>query len=192
MDDELRSRLESFLKPLFQDLDGVSRVEDVERIARIARVIHGRDDRDLELLLLFHALARWLDKVGNLSRTLLAVPGLSEEELRRAAASIRRLDTPSTDVERSVAAAILIDRSGVHGLAQRFAAGRREGHTVLDVVREALADSWVPEWVPVKARPLLEERLESRRNVCAALLEELGVRGSGLAARTPYQGTSSS
>ena len=47
-----------------------------------------------------------------------------------------------------VAAAILIDRSGVRGLAQRFASARREGHSVVDVVREALADSWVPEWVP--------------------------------------------
>jgi hypothetical protein len=173
VDAELRSRLESFLKPLFQDLDGVSRFDEHERIAQIARTIHGKHDRDLELLLLFHGLGRWLDKIGNLSRTLLAVPGLDESELRRTAASIRRLETPQSDAERSVAAAILIDRSGVHGLARRFAAARREGHDIADVVREALADSWVPEWTPDAARPLLEARFEARRAVCAAILEEL-------------------
>ncbi len=173
MDAEVRSRLESFLKPLLQDVDGGSRAGEVERIARIARTIHGRDDPDLDLLLLFHPLGRWLEKVGNLSRTLLAVGGLDEADLRRTAASIRRLEAPVTDVERSVAAAILIDRSGVHGLAQRFATARREGHTILDVVREALAESWVPEWVPATARPLLEERFEARRTFCGAILEEI-------------------
>jgi hypothetical protein len=179
VDAELRSRLESFLKPLLQDVDGVSRAGEVERIACIARTIHGHDDPDLDLLLLFHPLGRWLEKVGNLSRTLLAVGGLDEAGLRRTAASIRRLDAPVTDVERSVAAAILIDRSGVHGLAQRFATARREGHTILDVVREALAESWVPEWVPAAARPLLEERVDARRAVCAAILEELRMKDEG-------------
>lgn len=176
MDEQLRSRLESFLRPLYQDVDGVSRWEAVERIARIARTIHGRDDRELELLLLFHGLGGWLKKVGNLSRTMLAAGGLDEAELRRTAASIRRLDAPVSEVERTVAAAILIDRSGVHGLARRFAGARREGHSVIDVVREALAESWVPEWVPAAARPMLEERFEARRRVCAAILEEVGIR----------------
>lgn len=165
--------LEAFLKPLYQEVDGVSRFDEIERIARIARAIHGETNRELELLALFHGLGNWLDKVGNLSRTLLAVPGLDEDELRRTAVSIRRLEAPVTDVERSVAAAALIDRSGVRGLAQRFAAARREGHSVIDVVREALADSWIPEWLPEKARPMLEARLEARRAFCRAILDEL-------------------
>jgi hypothetical protein len=164
--------LEEFLKPLYQEVDGVSRFDEIERIARIARAIHGDTNHELELLVLFHGLGKWLEKVGNLSRTMLAVPGLDEGELRRTAASIRRLDMPGTDVERSVAAAVLIDRSGVRGLAQRFAAARREGHTVIDVVREALAESWIPEWLPERARPVLEARLEARRAVCRAILEE--------------------
>jgi hypothetical protein len=164
--------LEEFLKPLYQEVDGVSRFDEIERIARMARMIHGDTSRDLELLVLFHGLGGWLDKVGNLSRTILAVPGLDEGEMRRAAASIRRLDAPESAVERAVAAAILIDRSGVRGLAQRFAAARREGHTVIDVVREALAESWIPEWLPEKARPLLEARFEARRAFCRAILEE--------------------
>jgi len=43
-------------------------------------------------------------------------------------------------------------------------------------VREALADSWVPEWMPEGGRAMLEERLKTRREFCAAILEELGVR----------------
>src|SRR5207247_8699603 len=71
MDDALRQRLEHFLRPLYQDLDGVSRFEDLERVARIARRLYPRDDRAFELLLLFHGLGRWLEKIGNLSRTTL-------------------------------------------------------------------------------------------------------------------------
>lgn len=174
MDADLRQRLATFLMPLYQDVDGVSRFDEIERIARIARTIQKEENRDLELLLLFHGLGRWLEKVGNLSRILLAVSGLEEAELRHTAASIRRLGAPVSAIERVVAAAILIDRSGVRGLAQRFAAARREGHSILDVVREALADSWIPEWVPAAAGPLLEARLETRRTFCRAILGEMG------------------
>ena len=174
VDGDLRGRLESFLRPLYQDLDGVSRFEEIERIATIARRIYPNPDPDFELLLLFHGLGKWLDKVGNLTRTVLSVgAGLGEPELRRTAASIRRLAKPETDAERAVAAALLIDQSGVRGLAQRFASARREGHSVVDVVREALAESWVPDWVPENARPMLEERLDRRRDFCAAVLEEI-------------------
>ena len=173
-----RPRLESFLRPLYLDLDGVSRFEDVLRVERLARRIHRPDtpaeERAMTLLILFQGLGKWLEKVGNLSRTSLALPDLGEAELRRTAAAIARLDAPETPVERSVAAALLIDRAGVRGLALRFAAARREGHSVSDVVREALAESWVPEWVPAEARPLLERRLETRRRFCQAILEELG------------------
>jgi hypothetical protein len=176
LDTDLRTRLESFLKPLYQDLDGVSRVEDVQRVERIARAIYDAHDRHYTLLLLFQGLGTWLDKVGNVSRTVLAVGELEEAELRRTAASIRRLPVPVTEAERAVAAALLVDAGGVRGLAVRFAAARREGHSVLDVVHEALADSWVPEWVPETARPMLEERLERRREFCRIVLEEMGER----------------
>ena len=172
MDAQSRSRLESFLRPLYQDLDGISRWDEVERIARIAHAIDTRHDEALELLLLFQGLGRWLEKVGNVSRTTLTA-GVDETDLRRTAASIRNLGSPETEAERIVAAAILIDRSGVRGLAQRFAAARREGRSIIDVVREALAESWVPDWVPDGARPMLEERLERRREFCAAILSEL-------------------
>jgi hypothetical protein len=182
VDATIRSRLESFLKPLYQGVDGVSRWDEVERIAAIAHTIDSRDDDSLELLLLFHGLGRWLGKVGNVSRTMLAA-GVHEDLLRRTAASIRRLDAPEGEIERTVAAAILIDRSGVRGLAERFAAARREGHSVVDVVREALAESWVPDWVPAAARQLLERRLDARRAFCAAILDELGIRDSGFGSR---------
>ena len=172
-------QLESFVRPLYQDLDGVSRFDEIERIATIARRLHAPRDpessRHFDLLLLFHGLGKWLDKVGNLSRTVLAVDGLSEGELRRTAASIARLDAPQSEEERAVAAAILIDRGGVRGLAQRFATARREGHSVIDVVREAVADAWVPEWVPEGAREWLRRRHESRREFCAAILAELSL-----------------
>jgi hypothetical protein len=166
-----------FVRPLYQDLDGVSRFDEIHRIARIARRLYhppnARDERAFELLLLFHGLAKWLEKVGNISRTALAVPDLSEDDLRRTAAAASRLSDPQSDLERAVAAAILIDGAGVRGLAQSIAAARREGHTLTDVIREAVADCWIPDWLPASARPLLEKRFETRKRFCEALLEEL-------------------
>ena len=173
VDAELRARLVSFLRPLYQDLDGVSRFEDVERIAAIAYQVHPDPDLAFDLLILFHGLGKWLDKVGTISRAVLTVRGLEESDLRRTAQSIRRLDAPETEAERAVAAAILIDESGVRGLAQRFASARREGHSIVDVVREALAASWIPDWVPPSARAMLEARLDARIAFCRAILGEM-------------------
>jgi hypothetical protein len=176
MDDSTRKRLEAFLLPLYQDLDGVSRFSDVERISRIARRIHTpRDPSSFERLLLFQGLGKWLDKVGNVSRTALAVGGVSEDDLWRTADSLRRLERPQSEDERAVASAILIDGAGVRGLAQRVSSARREGRSLLDVIREELAGAWVPEWIPEPARPWLERRITRKQRVCRELLEELNV-----------------
>jgi len=170
--------LQSFLRPLYQDLDGASRFDDVERVAAIARrlyvPVNDADARAFELLLLFHGLGRWLEKVGNLSRAVLTT-GLSESELRATAASIRRIDDPSTDSERAVAAALLIDAAGVRGFAERLSRSRREGSSVQDVVRNTLAEVVVPAWVPSNAREWLAKRYEARREVCRRILAEIAL-----------------
>jgi len=162
----------AYLRPLYQDLDGVSRMDDVERIARIARQLYDvDDDADFELLLLFHRLGNWLEKVGNLTRTSLAT-GISEARLHRVAASIRRLDDPQSDAERAVAAAAIIDAAGVRGLAERLTRARREGLTIDDVARAELHEVAVPEWFSAKARVMLMERTEARHEVCRQILGE--------------------
>lgn len=170
-------RLLTFLRPLYQDLDGISRLDDIERVTRLARRIYEPatpiDAGAFELLLAFHGLGKWLDRVGNISRTVLVTGVITEEQLRRTASSIRRLETPVTLYERAVAGARLIDSSGVRGLAQRFGTARREGQSLLDVVREAVADGWIPEWMPPAGVGLLEKRLEARRRFCSEILEEL-------------------
>lgn len=171
--------LATFLRPLYQDLDGVSRLDEVERIAKIARRLYTpqtqEEKRAFELLLAFHRLGKWLEKVGNISRTVLAVNGVPEAELRRTAASIARLDEPVSDAERAVAAAVLIDGAGVRGLAEHFARARREGSSQMDVLRNVLSDVFVPEWLPEAAREWLYARREARREVCKRLLEELSL-----------------
>lgn len=170
--------LHSFLRPLYQDLDGASRFDDVERVAAIARRLYApatdAEARTFELLLLFHGLGRWLEKVGNLSRAVLTT-GIPEGELHAIAASIRRLDDPSTDAERAVAAALLIDRAGVRGFAERLARSRREGNSVQDVVRNALAETIEPAWLPDSARAWLTSRHEARREVCRRILAEIAL-----------------
>ena len=165
------TRIEAFVRPLYQDLDGVSRFDAVERVAAIARRLHD-PSREMELLLLFQGLGGWLDKVGNLSRTALAT-GLEEAELRRIVASVKRLDAPMTAAERAVAAAIAIDNAGVRGLAERLARSRREGSSVADVAREELRHRDMPSWMPLQAVLWLGRRLEARRRVCEEILAEL-------------------
>ncbi|HEV7920255.1 MAG TPA: hypothetical protein VGR02_05635 [Thermoanaerobaculia bacterium] len=162
-------RLDAFLRPLYQDLDGVSRLDEAERVARIARRL-APPSRELELLLRFQVLGSWLEKVGNLSRVVLTVPEVSESELRRVAASIRRLDAPATEVERAVAAAVLIDGAGVRGLAERFGRARREGSSPLDVAREE--EPPIPTWMSDDARAMLLERRAKRAAFCQAILDE--------------------
>jgi hypothetical protein len=164
-------RLAAFLRPLYQDLDGVSRMEEVERIGRIARRLHPSDDEDFELLLAFHRLGHWIEKVGNLTRTALAT-GVSEAALHRVAASIRNLDAPRNDAERAVAAAAIIDAAGVRGLAERLGRARREGMSVEEVARAELREVELPQWFPAEARAMLAERLEARHEVCRQILAE--------------------
>jgi hypothetical protein len=161
----------AFLRPLYQDLDGVSRLDEVERIARIARRLHEAGGDDFELLLAFHRLGNWLDKVGNLSRTALTT-GISEAALHRTADAIRHLGAPRDDAEEAVAAAVLIDGAGVRGLAERLTRARREGLTVDDVARAGLREVEVPEWFSAQARILFLERAEARRDVCRRILGE--------------------
>jgi hypothetical protein len=169
-------RLLDFVRPLLQDLDGVSRLGEVERVARIARRLYTpaspADARAFALLLLFHRLGHWLGKVGNLTRTALAT-GIAEAELHRLLASIRRLqDVPQSDAECAAAAAIAIDAAGVRGLAERLARARREGMSVEDVARDELRDLEIPQWFPAEGRAMLMERNELRRDMCRRILEE--------------------
>ena len=160
--------LESFLKPLYQDLDGVSRFDDVERIGAIARRLT-TPSRELELLILFHALPGWLDKLGNRSRTVLTCD-VSESELHKTAASLKRLDHPVTDAERALASAIAIDNAGIYGLARELSRARREGRTIEEVAREVVT---APEWMSDEAREMFEERAAKRREMCRELLREV-------------------
>ena len=177
MQSELRRQLESYLRPLYQDLDGANRMAEVERIGSIARRIHpaGADDRHFELLLLFHGLGRWLEKIGNVTRTVLAVPGIAEEELRAVMRSIRRFEAPESEAERAIAAAILIDSSGVRGLADSISRSRREGSSLTDVLRSALSDVREPEWLAPNALSWLRRRRVARRDMCRAILDELSL-----------------
>jgi len=163
--------LESFVRPLYQDLDGATRFDAVERVGHIARRLH-EPTRELELLLLFQGLGSWLEKVGNLSRTSLTA-GIGEAELRRVAASVRRLEAPVTGVERAVAAAIAIDNAGVRGLADRLARSRREGISVEDVARAELRTPEMPSWMPLQAVLWMGERIAARRRMCEAILLEM-------------------
>ncbi len=176
MNSSLRERLEAFLRPHYQDLDGVSRFDDVLRIARIARAIHqprtGEETAAFERLLLFHLLGGWLEKIGNLSRLSLAVGELAESDLRATGASIRRLHAPQTCCEQAVAAAVVIDRAGVRGAAERISRARREGLSLSEVARDEETLRSPPEWMTPEAREMFAARQRRRTEFCRAILDE--------------------
>lgn len=177
MDQTLRDRILFLVKPLYQDLDGVSRFTEVDRISAIARRLYDPSDpatrRHFELLLLFQGLGKWLEKARNLSRASLAVPEVSEEELLRVAAAVRRLEAPTTDAERAIYAARLVDQAGLRGLADRFAQARREGLSIRDVAVED--DEPIPEDLPPLAVEWIRRRRDARRQFQERLLSEISL-----------------
>jgi superfamily I DNA/RNA helicase len=181
VDSETRTALERFIKPLYQDLDGVSRLDEVDRISAIARRLHQppspADARRFELLLLTQRLGSWLKRVGNLSRIVLGSAGrVSEQEMRDVASLLQTLDRPSDAGAIALAAAIRIDEAGVRGLATRIAQARREGSSPADVARTEIAEDLPDlEWMPEAAQTWLKQRLERRRAVCRSILEEMSL-----------------
>jgi hypothetical protein len=172
MEDRQQQTLEMFLRPLYQDLDGGTRFDDVRRIGELARRLTA-PTRDLELLILFHGLGHWLEKLGNLSRTLLTLPEVvTELDLRRTAASIRRLESPESEAERAVAAAIAVDQAGLRGFAERMARSRREGSTPADVARASLLPTTIASWMPLQAVVWINERQRARQEVSQRILDE--------------------
>ena len=117
---------------------------------------------------------RWLEKVGNLSRAVLTT-GLSESScVRRRPRSAGSRD-PSTNAERAVAAALLIDRAGVRGFAERLSRSRREGNSV----QEWSATRWRRRSCRIGCRPPRgsgwRSDMKARREVCRGILAELAL-----------------
>lgn len=179
MDPALRQRVESFIQPLSQDLDGISRVGDILRLEEIARRLYrpesAEDEHHFTLLVLFSRLEKWLGRMGSISRAALAIgTGVSESDLRRVHESLGHLERPRTPAERAVASAQLIDAAGIGGLATRLAAARREGLTAREVAEEELGSPVpLPDWLDVSARDWIEGRDRARREVCHRLMDEL-------------------
>ena len=77
-DSHLMTELITFLRPLYQELDGASRLDTVERLGAIARRL-APPSPELELLIFFHPLGNWLDKVGNVSRAVLTLRNVAAD-----------------------------------------------------------------------------------------------------------------
>ena len=175
---DLLTRIESFLKPLYQDLDGGSRLEEALRIGEIAATLYHpqteTERRHFDVLILFQRLGKWLDKPRNFSRAVLVLePTITTMELRRAARVLSSLENPTEAAAIALAAAAIIDAAGLRGLAEDFASARREGTTALEIAAGSLAhDEPLPEWFPEQGHTLIDQRRQRRREVCRMLLDE--------------------
>jgi hypothetical protein len=135
MDDDIRRRLEQYVKPLYAGLDGVQTFDRIDRLQGHLTALGagGEDspvDRDLlELLLLLHGV---VDRLGSLAaggRLDLFLKGLGlQDELTRAVrAGLGRLhDDPRRPEEELLHDALLLEAAGVAAAVERLmAAGKK-------------------------------------------------------------------
>jgi len=137
MDDDLRRRLEQYVKPLYAGLDGVQTFDRVDRLrGHLAALRAGPagpptavDDVLLELLLLLHGV---VDRLGSLAPggrldLFLRSVGLPEELARAARTGLGRFrEEPRRAEEELLHDALLLDTAGVVPAVERLmAAGKK-------------------------------------------------------------------
>jgi hypothetical protein len=133
--DDVRRRLEQYLKPLYAGLDGVQTFDRVGRLrAHVAALRDPEASREideplLEILLLLHGV---VDRLGSLApggRLDLFLKGLGlPDELVRAArnGAGRLLDDPRRPEEELLHDALLLESAGVLATVERLmAAGKK-------------------------------------------------------------------
>jgi hypothetical protein len=130
---DVRQRIEQFVKPLYAGLDGVQTFDRVDRLrAHVAALREGvvvGDEELLELLLLFHGVADRLGSLGPGGRLDLFLRGLDlpEDLVRRTRAAISRFqEDPRGPEEGLLHDALLLESAGVVATVERLmAAGKK-------------------------------------------------------------------
>jgi len=135
MNEEIRRRLEQYVKPLYAGLDGVQTFDRIDRLqAHLTALRDGGSaepiDSDLlELLLLLHGV---IDRLGSLTPggrldLFLKGLGLPDELTRAARIGLGRLhDDPRRPEEELLHDAILLESAGVVATVERLmAAGKK-------------------------------------------------------------------
>ena len=132
LDAARRAQIETYVRPLYVELDGVDSFHRVDRRRRLARGLVVDDTIDepyLELLLLFHGTVKSLGSTEPGGRWWLFLRNLGVEEalLRRVAAGLGRWrETPSGPEEEALHDAELLESVGVAACARRlWTAGRK-------------------------------------------------------------------
>ena len=138
LEDDVRRRLEQYVKPLYSGLDGVQTFDRVGRLRSHVAALRERagktadetiDELLLEILLLLHGV---VDRLGSLSAggrldLFLKGLGLPDELVRAARNGAGRLhDDPRRPEEELVHDALLLESTGVVATVERLmAAGKK-------------------------------------------------------------------
>lgn len=128
-----RLKIESWVRPLYVELDGVDTFDRVVRRHALAMDLldgdEAADEELLELLLLFHGPGRRLGSTEPRGRWWLFLRGLgfAEPRLRQLSAGLARWQVaPQTVEEEVLHDAVLIEEVGIAACAQRlWQAGRK-------------------------------------------------------------------
>jgi hypothetical protein len=178
MDATRRRRIEEYVRPLAIGLDGVTYFGDTERVVRAAERIAGDDpsiDRDvLYLLAMFSGQGRWVERLGQRSRTeiFLASAGVPVPAMRALFRGLPRLaDGPRTAEEAVVHDALKLEELGATGIARRLLEGYRERQDFLEMA-EAIRKAAGVELATEAGRRLAEPRREAMRRFAEQLREE--------------------
>ncbi len=128
----LRRQIESWVRPLYIELDGVDAFDTVERRGGVVRDLLESSEVDneyLELLLLFHGTVKSLGSTDPRSRWWLFLRGLglADERILRLSQGLSRWrESPQGPEEEALHDAELLEEVGIVATAQRiWRAGRK-------------------------------------------------------------------
>ena len=180
LDEECRRQIESWLRPLYVELDGVDTFGVVGRRSHLVEslleegLLDGGsiDEQYLELLLLYHGTAQRIGSTDPGGRWWLFLKGLglSDAKLRRLAVGLSRWrEAPRGGEEEALHDAVLLEEVGVGACARRlWWAGRKR--VAFERSLTALDAGPVPErFKTSRGRDLAASRSQAAR----AWLEEL-------------------
>jgi hypothetical protein len=140
VDEKTRRRIVEYVKPLAVGLDGTTYSGDVDRVVaaseRIAGQLPGIEPDLLFLLAVFSGQDRWVQRMGNASRTeiFLSSLGVAGATIGALFRGLPRLKSgPVTREEEIVHDAMALDEMGAHGIVRQLLDGYRERLELLEM-----------------------------------------------------------
>jgi hypothetical protein len=184
VDESARRRIVEYVKPLAVGLDGTTYSGDIDRILaaseRIAEEVPSIDRDLLFLLAVFSGQDRWVQRMGNASRTeiFLSSLGVAEATIRALFRGLPRLRSgPAAPEEEVIHDAIALEEMGAHGIVRQLLDGYRERLELLEMA-DAIEREADRDLRTAPGESLAQPRRQTMREFARRLREEYAEFGA--------------